>query len=291
MMQKAYVSLMTAFDSNGFVDEKGTREIVRHAIDEMKADGLFVNGNIGENFLLGTPAKKNILRMVWEEAKDDQVDLIAQIGSPNFHEGKDMLNYVTYTLGYKTVAAITPFYYHFTFSEIKNYYDQLVKDIDTQMIIYVAPAMTGVNLTLNQYRELFSNPKIIGVDLECSDLKLLERLRRNFPDKKIYFGCDELLLPALSLGADGCIESSLNVNGKRIRQEILAYDNKNMVQALKLQNETNDLLSELERNGLYQMLKIVLQLMGVHAGYNRIPLSKPNNSQKAVAQQILAKYF
>ena len=93
------------------------------------------------------------------------------------------------------------------------------------------------------------------------------------------------------MGADGCIESSLNVNGKRIRQEILAYDNKNMVQALKLQNETNDLLSELERNGLYQMLKIVLQLMGVHAGYNRIPLSKPNNSQKAVAQQILAKYF
>lgn len=290
-MQKTYASLMTAFDSNGFVNEKGTRDIVRHAIDDMKVDGLFVNGSIGENFLLGTPAKKNILKIVWDEAINDKVELIAQIGSPNFHEGKDIINYVTNELGYKTVAAITPFYYHFKFSEIKNYFDQLLKDVDTQMIIYVTPSMTGVNLSIDEYKELFSNPKIIGVDFECSDLKLLERIRRSFPDKKVYSGCDELLLPALCLGVDGCIESSLNINGERVHKEIEAFNNKEMQLALKLQNETNDLMEELEKGGLYQTLKLVLQQMNVSAGYNRIPLGKPTESQKKMAEQIFKNYF
>lgn len=290
-MQKTYVSLMTAFDSNGFVDEKGTREIVRHAIDDMKVDGLFVNGSIGENFLLGTPAKKNILQIVWDEARNDRVNLIAQIGSSNFHEGKDIINYVTNELGYKTVAAITPFYYHFKFSEIKNYYDQLLKDITTQMIIYVNPSMTGVNFSLDEYKELFSNPKIIGVDFECSDLKLLERLRRSFPNKKIYSGCDGLLLSALCLGVDGCIESLLNINGERVHKEVEAFNNKDMQLALKLQNETDDLIEELEKAGLYQTLKLVLQQMNVHAGYNRIPFGKPTGDEKKKAKQILKKYF
>ena len=290
-MVEKYAAIMTAFDENGFVDELGTRKIVRHAIDDMKVDGLFVNASIGENFLLGTPAKKNILQIVWNEAKDDNVDLIAQIGSPNFHESRDIAQYVTNDLGYKTVAAITPFYYHFTFDELKNYYEQLVNDIDTNLILYVSPQMTHVNLLISEYKELFKNSKIIGVDYEGTDMHLLAALCQEFPDKLIYTGDDENILPALSLGVDGLIEASFNVDGKRINEEISAFIASKMGKTTKLNEQHNALMNELDKNGIYQTMKLVLCKMGVPAGYNRIPLSKPTLNQNEAAKKIYQKYI
>ena len=128
-MQKVYAALMTAFDENGNIDEKGTREIIRHDIDVEGVDGLYVGGSTGENFMLGKDEKKRVFDIAWDEAHNDDVDLIAQVGSPNLHEAMELAKYVTNELGFKTISAVTPFYYNFTFDEIKHYYDEIVKDV------------------------------------------------------------------------------------------------------------------------------------------------------------------
>ncbi|MCT7821243.1 MAG: dihydrodipicolinate synthase family protein, partial [Lactobacillus crispatus] len=43
-MQKVYAALMVSFDEDGNIDEKGTREIIRHDIDVEGVDGLYVGG-------------------------------------------------------------------------------------------------------------------------------------------------------------------------------------------------------------------------------------------------------
>lgn len=53
-----YSALMVAFDENGKINEKGTREIIRHNIEKMGVDGLYVGGSTGENFMLSTEEKK-----------------------------------------------------------------------------------------------------------------------------------------------------------------------------------------------------------------------------------------
>ena len=47
-----YSALLVSFNEDGSVNEKGTRQIVRHNIDKMKVDGLYVGGSTGENCLL-----------------------------------------------------------------------------------------------------------------------------------------------------------------------------------------------------------------------------------------------
>lgn len=60
-MKGIYSALLVSFDENGNVNEQGTREIIRHNIDKMKVDGLYVGGSTGENFMLSTDEKeKNI---------------------------------------------------------------------------------------------------------------------------------------------------------------------------------------------------------------------------------------
>lgn len=288
-MQKVYAALMVSFDEDGNIDEKGTREIIRHDIDVEGVDGLYVGGSTGENFMLGLEEKKKIFEIAWDEV-DQQVDLIAQVGGPNLKEAKELAKFVT-ELGYNTISAVTPFYYNFTFDEIKHYYDEIVKDVDAKLLIYSISALTGVSLSLDNFAKLFSNPKIIGVKYTNADFYLLERLRERFPDKLILSGFDEMLLPALIEGVDGCIGSTYNVNARMVKEEIAAYNNGDIAKAQELEHKKNDIITALLNNGIYPSIKLVLQKMGVHAGYNREPMAKYTDKVIEGADEIYAKYF
>ena len=290
-MQKVYAALMTAFDENGNIDEKGTREIIRHDIDVEGVDGLYVGGSTGENFMLGKDEKKRVFDIACDEAHNDDVDLIAQVGSPNLHEAMELAKYVTNELGFKTISAVTPFYYNFTFDEIKHYYDEIVKDVDANLLVYSIPALTGVSLSLDNFAKLFENPKIIGVKYTNADFYLLERIRERFPDKKILSGFDEMLLPALIEGVDGCIGSTYNVNTKVVKEEIDAYNKGDFERARELEHQKNDVITAMLNNGIYPTIKLILEHMGVHAGYNRAPMAKYDDKVIKGADEIYNKYF
>lgn len=290
-MQKVYAALMTAFDENGNIDENGTREIIRHDIDVEGVDGLYVGGSTGENFMLGKDEKKRVFDIAWDEAHNDDVDLIAQVGSPNLHEAIELAKYVTNELGFKTISAVTPFYYNFTFDEIKHYYDEIVKDVDANLLVYSIPALTGVSLSLDNFAKLFENPKIIGIKYTNADFYLLERIRERFPDKKILSGFDEMLLPALIEGVDGCIGSTYNVNTKVVKEEIDAYNKGDFERARELEHQKNDVITAMLNNGIYPTIKLILEHMGVHAGYNRAPMAKYDDKVIKGADEIYNKYF
>lgn len=289
-MQKVYSALMTGFDKDGNIDEQGTRALIRYNIDVEHIDGLYVAGSTSEAFMMDTNEKKQILRIAKEESKND-CDLIAQVGSPNLKEAKLLANYAVNELGYHTISAVTPFYYNFDFDEIKYYYDAIVDGLDTQLIIYSIPALTQVSLSLDQFEKLLSNPKIVGIKYTNNDFYLLERLRNKFPEKLIFSGFDEMLLPALAVGVDGCIGSTFNVNARRAKAEIKAFNEGNIIKARHLQKESNDLITAILDNDLYNCIKLILNELGINIGYTREPMRKPTAAMKKAAQEIVAKYL
>ena len=160
-----FSALLVSFNADGTINEKGLRQIVRHNIDKMKVDGLYVGGSTGENFMLSTEEKKEIFRIAKDEAKD-QIALIAQVGSVNLKEAVELGKYAT-ELGYDCLSAVTPFYYKFTFPEIKHFYNTIIEATGNRMIVYSIPFLTGVNIGVAQFGELYENEKIIGVKLCC----------------------------------------------------------------------------------------------------------------------------
>lgn len=288
-MKGIYSALLVSFDENGKINEKGLRQIVRHNIDKMKVDGLYVGGSTGENFMLSTDEKKEVFRIAKDEAKND-IKLIAQVGSINVYESVELAKFTT-ELGYDAISAVTPFYYKFSFEEIKDYYNTIINSVDNRLIIYSIPFLTGVDMSVEQFGELFENEKIIGVKFTAADFYLLERLRKAYPNHLIYAGFDEMMLPATVLGIDGAIGSTFNVNGVRARQIFeLAKEGKTS-EALEIQHVTNDLISAILGNGLYTTIKELLQLSGVDAGYCHRPMASANEKQKAVAKEIFDLYI
>ncbi|MDD6382280.1 N-acetylneuraminate lyase [Mitsuokella sp.] len=284
-----FSALLVSFDEDGNVNEKGLRQIIRYNIDVNHMDGLYVGGSTGENFMLSTEEKKRIFEIAKDEAKDD-LTLIAQVGSVNLKESVELAHFVT-ELGYDAISAVTPFYYKFTFDEIKHYYETIINGVDNRMIIYSIPFLTGVDMSLSQFGELFKNPKIVGVKFTQADFYLLERIRKTFPDKLIYAGFDEMLLPATVLGVDGAIGSTYNINGKRARQIFDLAKAQKITEALAIQHVTNDLITDILDNGLYGTIKLLLQEAGVDAGFCREPMKKYTPEMKARAKEIYKKYF
>lgn len=284
-----FSALLVSFDEDGNVNEKGLRQIIRYNIDVNHMDGLYVGGSTGENFMLSTDEKKRIFEIAKDEAKDD-LTLIAQVGSVNLKESVELAHFVT-ELGYDAISAVTPFYYKFTFDEIKHYYDTIINGVDNRMIIYSIPFLTGVDMSLSQFGELFKNPKIVGVKFTQADFYLLERIRKTFPDKLIYAGFDEMLLPATVLGVDGAIGSTYNINGKRARQIFELAKAEKITEALEIQHVTNDLITDILDNGLYGTIKLLLQEAGVDAGFCREPMKKYTPEMKARTKEIYKKYF
>lgn len=255
-----FSALLVSFNEDGTINEKGLRQIIRHNIDKMKVDGLYVGGSTGENFMLSTEEKKEIFRIAKDEAKD-QIALIAQVGSVNLKEAVELGKYAT-ELGYDCLSAVTPFYYKFSFPEIKHYYDTIIAETGNNMIVYSIPFLTGVNMGIEQFGELYKNPKVLGVKFTAGDFYLLERLKKAYPNHLIWAGFDEMMLPAASLGVDGAIGSTFNVNGVRARQIFELTKAGKLAEALEIQHVTNDLIEGILANGLYLTIKELLKLEG-----------------------------
>ena len=288
-MKGIYSALLVSFNEDGSLNENGLRQIVRHNIDVCGIDGLYVGGSTGENFMLPTEMKKRIFSIVADENKG-QVNLIAQVGSLNIEESVELAKYAT-DLGYNALSAVTPFYYKFTFDEIKHYYNTIINSVDNKMIIYSIPFLTGVNMSVDQFGELFENEKIIGVKFTAGDFYLLERLRKAYPDKLIFSGFDEMMLPAVVLGVDGAIGSTFNVNGKKSKELFYLAKEGKIAEALNLQHEVNDFITDVLDNGLYQTLKGLLSLQGVDAGYCKRPIKSQTEEMKKGTEKIYRKYF
>ncbi|WP_436862112.1 N-acetylneuraminate lyase [Staphylococcus caeli] len=283
-----YAALLVPFYENGQVKEEGLKQIAKNAIETEGLDGLYVNGSSGENFLISKEQKKQIFKVA-KEAVGDDVNMIAQVGSLDLNEAIELGKYAT-ELGYDAISAVTPFYYPFSFEEIKDYYFELIEATQNNMIIYAIPDLTGVNISIEQFGELFNHEKVIGVKYTAPNFFLLERIRKAYPNKLILSGFDEMLVQAAISGVDGAIGSTYNVNGKRARQIFEKAQSGNVAEAYAIQHETNNIIENVLSMGIYSTLKEILASRGIDGGVPKRPFKPFNEENRSKLDALIKDY-
>ncbi|MBM6638640.1 N-acetylneuraminate lyase [Staphylococcus xylosus] len=283
-----YAALLVPFDEHGEVKEDGLKQIAKNAIETEGLDGLYVNGSSGENFLLSKEQKKQVFKVA-KEAVNDDVTMIAQVGSLDLNEAIELGKYAT-ELGYDAISAVTPFYYPFTFEEIKDYYFELIEATQNNLIIYAIPDLTGVNISIEQFAELFNHEQVIGVKYTAPNFFLLERIRKSFPDKLILSGFDEMLVQAAISGVDGAIGSTYNVNGKRARQIFEKAQSGQIDEAYQIQHDTNDIIETVLSMGIYSTLKEILTTRGIDGGLPKRPFKPFNEENRSKLEKLIKDY-
>lgn len=73
------------------------------------------------------------------------------------------------------------------------------------MIVYYIPGVTGMTAGMPELRMLLDIPGVVGIKMSDWNIFLLRSVVLEYPEKVVYSGFDEMLVPGLLYGADGCI--------------------------------------------------------------------------------------
>ena len=273
-----YPALLTPFAENGTINADALKALVEWNI-EKGVSGFYVGGSTAEAFLLTEDERNSVYKIVAEAAKG-KVTLIAHIGAISTEQAI-RFGKVAKSLGYDAISAIAPFYYKFSFEQIKKHYFDIVNTVDMPMIIYNFPNFSGVNLTVEQVAQFFCDDRFIGIKHTSNDYFALEQFKSNFPEKVVFNGFDEMFLSGLSMGADGGIGSTYNFMAEKFIQIQKLFREKKSDEALMIQKEANRIIKALCKVGVMEGEKEVLNQLGFVFGNARAPFSVLSEEQKA----------
>ncbi len=269
-------AFMTPFDSDGALDLDKTKLLAERLISK-GVDGLYVGGSSGEMILLTSDERLALLEAVMEVRGSRTV--IAHVGATSTAETLRLARHAR-SVGADAVSSVTPFYFKYTFKEIKNFYTRIAEASELPVIVYSIPALTGMTLGFEQLCELLSLEGVAGMKFTMSDFFLLSRLKSEFPDKIIYNGSDEMLLSGLAAGADGGIGTTYNFMPELFVKIHALFRENRVHEAMKIQSFANKIIAEVLKYGAVPGSKQMVCFTGIDIGDCREPFLPLTSEEK-----------
>jgi N-acetylneuraminate lyase len=274
-----FAALLTPFDDKQDVNPDGLAPLVDYILSK-GVHGLYAGGSTGECILQSREERADVLTALAEYARG-KCTLIAHVGAASTRDAASLAA-TAKSLGYDAISAVPPYYYKHTFDDIHAYYQAIADAAELPVIIYNIPVLTGTDLSTPNLLDLMKDPRITGAKFTAPDLFQFQQLRETAPDKKFYFGTDEMFLGAAAMGADGGIGSTYNLIGDVYLGIMAAVEAGNIEQARRLQGKANALIAILLQTGVMPGLKHALNKMGIPVGPCRAPFSPPDKDSLAL---------
>lgn len=279
-----YTALLTPFDKNGKINKEVLTKLIKHNIN-MGVDGFYACGTTAEAFLMSTEDRMQLLEYTKVAAEDKKI--IAHIGSLNEDDAIKMAKHAE-AIGCDAISSVAPFYYKFSFEDIKNYYYRIAESVNIPMLVYNFPMNTGVTMTMKELDQFFTSDRFFGLKHTSSDFFTMEQVKANYPDKIALNGFDEMFLAGLSMGADGGIGSTYNfMADKFVKIRQLFMENK-IAEAQEIQHTVNKIVAVLFKVGLMPAQKEVLNQIGFDFGICKHPFGELDaQAKKLIADEVI----
>lgn len=279
-----YPALITPYTKNGDVHYESLKKLIDKLISE-GVDGFYITGSTGECFLLSHEERAEVIRFVLEHTAG-RVHTIVHVGSTATAEAVSFAK-IAETCGADAISAVPPFYYKYSFEEIKLHYETIMGGCRLPMIVYNFPALSGVTFTPDHIAELYQNERLIGVKHTSMNLFELEQFKRKCKGLLVFNGHDEVLLGGLSMGADGAIGSTFNIIYPIIKEIYDAFVKHQMELAGASQQKANRFIDALIRSGVNQGIKYLLErYQEIECNGCRMPMKSISEESKHELDQI-----
>lgn len=280
MFRGSIVALVTPFN-NGQIDDSALRRLIAFHI-ENGTDAILVSGCTGEAATLSVNEMKHLIMSARDEINKGSrsIPLIAGTGTNSTSSTIERTR-IAAELGVDGVLLITPYYNKPTPAGQIAHFTSVVNEVPIPAILYNVPSRTGTNLLPETVAELADHPCIVALKEAGGNLDQVSRLH-SISSIVILSGDDSLTLPMLSVGAQGVISVTANIDPKRVSDMCSAWDRGDVNLARKLHYELFDLTKSLFIETNPMPVKAALELMGLIRGDIRLPLVpvKPESREK-----------
>ena len=292
MRAEYIVPLVTALDAQGGPDERGIRESLRFVI-EGGMDGVAVLGSIGEFFAVSPRDKRRVIDIAADEI-GGRVPMLAGVGGMDISESIDLANYA-FKRGAYAALAISPYYFRLSERDILAYYDRLAASVNGPVYLYNFPERTGYDLGCEITLKLLRRHKnILGYKDTLPGMDhpraLIEAVRAEFPEFKIYSGFDENFAHNALSGGAGCIAGLGNVLPERLRDWARAVNANDAAGIAAGQRTVNRMMALYAAAPLFTpAIKCAMALRGVPVGPAcTFPIQSCDASERDKIARLLA---
>lgn len=260
--------LLTSFDKNGNIYEKGQREIIEFILPYI--DGVYPCGTYGSGPLMSADERKIVAEMVVDQV-NGRVPVIMHVGAASTRETINLAKHAE-KAGADAVGAIAPYYYSYNERELINHYKRLIDSVDIPVFLYNNPQTSGNSITSEVLNEL-AGEGLAGVKDSTFDLVnfYLYQVEVESPDFKFIIGTEAIALGAFMSGAKAAICGVANVIPEPLHELWKLVQRKEWEEAQKVQMKVIKIRKIMKMGSTLTNCYAILKIRGIDSGWPRMP--------------------
>ncbi len=226
--------MITPFDKNGKIEYNATKKLISR-LEASGVDALFPLGSTGLFPWLSVEERRKFTEFV---VKSTKLPVYVGVGSSNAEEAI-LLSRSAEDCGAYCGVIMPPYYIKPGYDELKLFFSSVLGSIDFQFYLYNIPQLAGTQIPIDMalgLKEEFDG--VLGMKESSADMRYFSSLNAMRPGNfRLLQGQDDLLLPSLSIGADGgvCGTSNLNTGILQLRK---SFDEGRIQDASNIHNRT-----------------------------------------------------
>lgn len=271
-----------AYKEDGSIDLDIIPSYVEYLI-EQGVRGVFVCGTNGEGPNLSIEERMAIVEK-YIAAVNKRMLVFVHVGHSSIEEAKRLATHAQ-DQGADYISSVSAFY--FKPSSVDNLVACMAAIAaaapQLPFFYYHIPALTGIQIDMVEFLKLAEEqiPTLAGIKYTAATIHEYQACR-HYKDGKydILFGYDELLLPALAVGAKGAIGSTYNYGAKLYNQVVKHFNDGNIEAAEKLHYEAVKMIRLLVKYGPIPTQRAIMKKVGFDLGTPRLPLAPLSDAQE-----------
>ena len=270
-------AMITPMTRDGAVDYDGTAALAAYLVDDMRNEGLVVNGTTGEAPTTTDAEKKRLVEVVCEAVRG-RASVIAGVGT-NITAHTVELARQAEEAGADGLLVVTPYYSKPAQDALAAHFTAVADSTALPVIVYDVPHRTAVAVATDTLLALAAHPRIVAVKDAKGDLAASSQVLSRC-DLAYYSGDDPVNLPLWSIGAVGAISVTAHVVGDRILEMLEAFTAGRNAEAARLHQSMLPVNVGLFRNQAAVMTKAAMELLGLPGGGVRGPLLPASEAER-----------
>ena len=267
------VAIVTPFKENYKVDYEKLGELIEFQISN-KTDSIIICGTTGEASTLTHEEHLECVKYTVSKV-NKRVPVIAGTGS-NCTDTAIFLSKEAEEYGADGLLVVTPYYNKATQKGLIAHFTAIANSVSLPIIMYNVPGRTGCNMLPQTVATLVKNvDNIVGIKEASSNIaQIADIMSLTQGNIDLYSGCDEMVVPILSLGGAGVISVLSNVIPRETHDMVAKYLEGDVSASRDIQLKYIPLINALfcEVNPI--PVKTALNLMGYNVGPMRMPLTE-----------------
>ena len=245
--------------------------------------GMYLCGGTGDASRLRVEERRLIAEHLVPRLRSAGKCSIVHVGQTTQRDAVELARHAK-ELGADAVSSIPP---RAGWNEIIDYYKALTAT-DIPVIVYYIPGLTGVTAGMPELRRLLDLEGVIGIKVSDWNLFLMHSLVREYPDKIVYTGLDEMLPLGLLYGADGSIGTWQNLLPDMYAAVYRVIQEGHYPEIIPLQEAFMDFLALGWNYGILDTFEELMRARGYAGRCFRHPSSwNPGKVDSAVLKELL----